>query len=200
MKRTPAVGEAAPWRGRPRSARTEQAIIEATLGLLSEVGYGGLSIEGVAARAGVAKTTIYRRWRTKAELAVAAAEELAQKVRVPDTGSTLEDLVLLLRDIIKVYRTTVAGRILPGLIAEWADNPELAAVFRRFFGSRREIMLQVLKSGVSQGELRPDLDPELTADLLYGPIYYRLLVSGAPLTAALANRIVDAVIRGKGVG
>lgn len=113
-------------RGRPRSAEAHRAILEATLDLLAEVGYGRLTIEGVAARAGVGKTTIYRRWPSKPALVVAVAERLAEKVRRPDTGSTRRDLVLLLRDIIDVFTTTMAGRIVPGMIAEMAERPDLA--------------------------------------------------------------------------
>ncbi len=181
----------------PRNARNHRSILDATMELLAEVGYGGLTMEGVAARAGVAKTTVYRWWPSKPALVVAAAEDLAAQVRNPDSGNLRDDLVTLLRDVIKVYTKTVAGRIAPGLLADMAEHPELADAIGRFWAGRREIMLGVLRRGFSRGELRSDIDLELAADLLYGPIYYRLLVTRAPLTVQFADQVVDAVLRGK---
>ena len=181
----------------PRNARNHRSILDATMELLAEVGYAGLTMEGVAARAGVAKTTVYRWWPSKPALVVAAAEDLAAKVRSPDSGNLGDDLVALLRDVIRVYTKTVAGRITPGLLADMAEHPELADAIGRFWAGRREIMLEVLRRGISRGELRPDIDLELAADLLYGPIYYRLLVTRAPLTIRFADQVVDAVLRGK---
>src|SRR6266540_1637796 len=128
---------------------------------------------------------------------VAAAEDLAAKVRSPDSGNLGDDLVALLRDVIRVYTKTVAGRITPGLLADMAEHPELADAIGGFWAGRRELMLEVLRRGISRGELRPDIDLELAADLLYGPIYYRLLVTRAPLTIRFADQVVDAVLRGK---
>ena len=183
--------------GRPRSAARAKAILEATLELLPDVGYGGLTMEGVAARAGVAKTTVYRRWPSKPALVVAAAEELVANVRRPDTGNVREDLIALLRDIITVYTETVAGRIVPGLLADMAENPDLAEAIGAFLGTRRKIMFEILQRGISRGELRPDIDLELAADMMYGPIYYRFLVRRAPLNPEFADQVVDAVLRGE---
>jgi AcrR family transcriptional regulator len=179
--------------GRPPSADAHRAIIDATLDLLAEERYGSLTMEGVAARAGVAKSTIYRRWPSKMALAVAAWEAVAAEVKVPDTGTIRGDLVRLLEDIIRVITRTVARRIIPGLVAEAEEDPELEEAFRAFWASRRAIMIRMLERGVSRGELPADTDFELTADLLYGPIYYRFLISGAPLPRTTAGRIVDAV-------
>jgi AcrR family transcriptional regulator len=182
--------------GRPRDARAHRAILEAVLSLLAEVGYAGLTIEGVAARAGVAKTTVYRWWPSKASLVLAAAEDVATKVRVPETGRVRDDVAALLRDVIKVYTKTVAGRVIPGLIADMAENPDLAEAIGGFWKTRRQIMFGILERGISRGELRPDIDLELTADLMYGPIYYRFLVSRAPLSARFAGEVVDAALLG----
>jgi AcrR family transcriptional regulator len=180
---------------RPRNARSHREILDAALSIFAEGGYSNLTIEGVAARAGVAKTTIYRWWPSKPALVVAVAEDLAETVRTPDTGELRGDLVALLRDVIKVYTTTVAGRLIPGLIADMAEHPDLAEAIGGFWVARREIMVDVLKRGISRGELPRDIDVELTADLLLGPIYYRFLVSRAPLRRGFADRIVDAVLR-----
>ena len=195
-----AEGGAPPRRqGRPRSPARAKAILEATLDLLTDVGYGGLTMEGVAARAGVAKTTVYRRWPSKPALVVAAAEELAANIRRPDTGTVREDLIALIRDIIIVFTETVAGRIVRGLLSDMAENPDLAEAIGEFLGTRRKIMFEILQRGISRGELRPDIDLELAADMMYGPIYYRFLVRRAPLNPEFADRVVDAVLRGKGL-
>jgi AcrR family transcriptional regulator len=155
-----------------------------------------MTIEGVAARSGVAKTTIYRWWGSKPALVVAAAEELAAGVHRPDTGRVSADLTAILRDVVRVYTKTVAGTLIPGLVADMAAYPELAEAISRFWTSRREIMLEALERGVSRGELRPDIDVKLTADLLYGPIYYRVLVSRIRLRPSFADGVVDVVLRG----
>ena len=193
----PGAGSPKRRQGRPRSAARAKAILEATLELLPEVGYGGLTMEGVATRAGVAKTTVYRRWPSKPALVVAAAEELASNVHRPDTGHVREDLIALLRDIITVYTETVAGRFVPGLLADMAEDSDLAEAIGAFLAARREIMFEVLRRGISRGELRPDIDLELAADMMYGPIYYRFLVRRAPLSPQFADQVVDAVLRGK---
>jgi len=153
-------------------------------------------VEGVAAKAGVGKATIYRRWPAKLALVLAAVGELAAHP-LPEltTGDTRDDLVTLLRHIIDALTTTIAGRILPGLIAEAVRSPELLEVLHDFWISRRGLMLQVLERGSAQGDLPKDIDHELIADLLYGPVHYRFLISAAPLDAALADQLVDAVLR-----
>lgn len=187
--------EAAKRPGRPRDGRADRAILDAVLDLLVEVGYGGLTIEGVAEKAGVAKTTVYRRWPSKASLVVALGQDVATKVRVPDTGTVRGDASALLRDVVKTYTKTVVGRVIPGLIADIAANPDLAEATRGYLGTRR-IMIEILQRGITREELRPDIDLELTADLMYGPLAYRFLISGAPLTARYADRVVDAALLG----
>jgi AcrR family transcriptional regulator len=182
--------------GRPRSPLAERAILDATLGLLASEGFGRMTLEGVAVKAGVGKATIYRRWPSKLALVLAAVGELATHP-LPEltTGSTRDDLITLLRHIIEALTDTIAGRILPGLVAEARRSPELLGVLHDFWLSRRALMLQVLKRGSAQGDLRKDIDHELTADLLYGPVHYRFLISAGPVEAGLADQLVDAVMQ-----
>ena len=182
--------------GRPRSPQAERAILDATLELLASEGFSRMAVEGVAAMAGVGKATIYRRWASKLDLVLAAVGELSVHP-LPEltTGSTREDLIALLRHIIEALTSTIAGRILPGLVAETARSPELLGVLHDFWISRRGLMLQVLRRGSAQGDLPDDIDHELIADLLYGPVHYRFLISDAPLGAELADQLVDAVMR-----
>jgi AcrR family transcriptional regulator len=151
-------------------------------------------MEGVAERAGVGKATVYRRWRSKVALVADAATEAVQEVGLPDTGSVRADVTELLRAVVRVLTGSLAGRVLPWLVAEQIEQPELREAMDRFWAARRSLMLTVLERGIARGELRRDLDPELTADLLYGPIHYRYLVSGAPLSADYPERLADLVL------
>ncbi|HEX2031089.1 MAG TPA: TetR/AcrR family transcriptional regulator [Actinomycetota bacterium] len=181
--------------GRPRSEAVDRAIVDATFELLAEKGYRGLSMEGVAARAGVGKATVYRRWPSKVALVLDAATASVASVRDPDTGSVREDVHRLLAAVVKVLTGSLAGRVLPWLVAERLEDPELREALRGFWAARRGLMFAVLERGIDRGELPPDLDREVVADLLYGPIHYRFLVSGGPLSREFLDRLVDQVMR-----
>src|SRR5207245_1910235 len=137
-----------------------RASVDATREILAEEGYAGLTIEGVAARAGVGKATVYRRWPGKVELVVdVISETAAEQVPIPDTGSTRGDLVVLVRTIIDVLTTTNAGAITAAMVAECSRNPELAHAFRTgFVAVRRAAVVDLIERGVARGDLRPDVD------------------------------------------
>lgn len=192
MDRSPARGRRP---GRPRSEAADRAILDATLELLAEKGYQGLSMEGVAARAGVGKATVYRRWPSKVPLVVDAAIASVESVRPPDTGRVREDIRRLLGAVVGVLTDSLAGRVLPWLVAERLEDPELHEALRAFWAARRSLMFSILERGVARGELTAELDREVVADLLYGPIHYRFLVSGDPLSGAFLDRLVEQVMR-----
>jgi AcrR family transcriptional regulator len=159
--------------GRPRSARADEAILTAVLELLA----GGttaeaLSIEAVAARAGVGKATIYRRWPNKDALLVDAVATL--KGPTPEIGgeSIREDLITLLRPVGQ-HNTTLAAEVLPCLTSEMHRSPQLRQAYRTVIEPRRERMREVLRRGIASGELRPDLDLEVTMAMLVGPLVAR---------------------------
>jgi AcrR family transcriptional regulator len=184
--------------GRPRSVRSERAILAATRELLSERGVRGLTIEGVAARAGVGKTTIYRRWRSKEELALALMLDTAEEfMPAPELGDTRAELVALVRATAEALSDALVARVLPGLVPELASNEQLARGFREhLIGTRRNEVRAVIARGVARGDLRPDADHGLAPELLVGPVYYRFLLSGDPLDEGFAERVVDAVLAG----
>jgi AcrR family transcriptional regulator len=184
--------------GRPRDARADRAILEATLELVAELGVHEFRTEDVAARAGVGKGAIYRRYRSKDELLTAAVAALVdEEIAVPDTGSTREDLLVLMREAVELYRGSLAGRLMPSLIGAMAQRPELARAVREgFLAGRRRALSEVLRRGVERGDLRPDIDVELALDLLGGPLFYRLLVTGGPLDEQLAEGVTDLILRG----
>jgi AcrR family transcriptional regulator len=184
--------------GRPRDARADRAILEATLELIAELGVHEFRTEDVAARAGVGKGAIYRRYRSKDELVTAAIAELvSEEIAVPDTGSTRADLTVLMREAVDLYRGALAGRLMPKLIGAIAQKPELARSIRDgFLAGRRAALGEVLRRGVERGDLRPDLDLELALDVLGGPLFYRLLVTGGPIDEQLAEGTADLIVRG----
>jgi AcrR family transcriptional regulator len=184
--------------GRPKDARADRAILETTLELIADRGAHAFRTEDVAARAGVGKGAIYRRYRSKEELVTAAVAALVrEEIAVPDTGSTRGDLLALMREAVELYRSSLPGRLMPKLIGAMADNPELARAVRDgFLAVRRSALSEVLWRGVERGDLPPDLDLELALDVLGGPLFYRLLVTGGPLDEQLAEGVADLILRG----
>jgi AcrR family transcriptional regulator len=182
--------------GRPRDARADTAILAAAGEVLAEQGLPGFTVDAVAARAGVAKATIYRRWPSRSELLLETAVMAAVEVPDPDTGSLREDLVTLLQGLAHKMRDTLAGQILPAVVAEAAVNPEMKDAFAVHVCDRRERVLRAIRRGMDRGELRDDVDPSFVADLLGGPIFMRVLMIDAPIDDALVETTVDAVLYG----
>jgi AcrR family transcriptional regulator len=166
-------------RGRPRSVEADQAILAATLKLVSEHGVAGLTIEGVAAEAGVGKTTVYRRWKTKTELIIAAVSQLAPPPGVfPDTGSFTSDLELFGQAQRARTEGTRLLNVAPRILAESADDPELHDGFvERVITPLRAVIRQIVERGQERGDLRTDIDTEALVDYLHALPIYRLLLS-----------------------
>jgi AcrR family transcriptional regulator len=184
--------------GRPREARVDRAIIGATLELIAERGVHEFRTEDVASRAGVGKGAIYRRYRSKEDLVTAAVAVLVdQEIVVPDTGSTRADLLRLMREAVELYRGSMPGRLMPNLVSAMAQRPELARAVRDgFLARRRAALADVIRRGIERGDLRPDLDLELALDVLGGPLFYRLLITGGPIDEALAENVAELILRG----
>ena len=183
---------------RRRSERSHRAILEATQALLVERGYPGASIEGIAARAGVGKQTIYRWWPSKAALVLEAYLAGEDAVAHPEAAaSTREDIRALLRWLVAVLAEPTGGAVVAGLVAELPHDRDLAQGFHRdVVPARREAMLAALERGRERGELRADADLELAVDELHGAVFYRLLLSGEPLDDAFVERLADQVLAG----
>ena len=166
--------------------------------MLAEAGYAGFRLEALAARAGVAKTTIYRRYRSRHDLALAVLVDMIRTVTaIPDLGDTRRELIQLIRGTLIVLGETLMGRVMQGLVTELASDPHLSRAFReQVILLRRGEVARVLERGVARGDLRPDPDVALVHELLFGPVYYRLLLSGEPLEPVFADRIVDALLPG----
>src|ERR687891_847538 len=179
--------------GRPRSERATAAILRAAGELLDSRGLDGLSVDAIAARAGVSKATIYRWWPNKAAIVMdAVLSATAPQIPFPDTGSVREDLRQQMRSVVRLFTKTATGRALVALIAQSQHDAATAtALHERFIAPRRTSAGDVLRRGIDRGELRPDLDVDTAIDTLYGALYYRLLVSGDPLTPRYVDRVID---------
>ncbi|MGO9760194.1 MAG: TetR/AcrR family transcriptional regulator [Solirubrobacteraceae bacterium] len=183
--------------GRPREARADRAILTAVLELMAERGVHALRMDDVARRAGVGKATIYRRHRSKDQLVTEAVGALVSAIEVPDSGSTREDLLALMGEAVALYRSSLAAGLMPSVVDEMSRNAEFAAVARdRFLTSRRAALRTVFDRAVRRGDLREDLDVELALDVLGGPLFYRLLITGGPIDERLAENVVELILRG----
>jgi len=184
----------------PRAERSKQAILDATRHLLAEDGdVGSLTVEAVAAQSGVAKTTIYRRWRDKWELALDAVmiDMLPGFAEPVDVGDTRKELVTFVDSARKNLSTLPYAPAMQGLASQIATDPELGRVYReQVVEPRREQLRPVIERGIARGDLRPDTDVRLVHEMMVGPIFYRLLFSGGPVDRKLSIRIADAILDG----
>jgi AcrR family transcriptional regulator len=173
-------------RGRPRSEEAEQAILAATIRIISAHGVAGTTIEGVAAEAGVGKTTIYRRWADKTDLIVAAVSVLAPDEAPLDTGSFAADMSALADMMRARLERLELFRIAPRVLAESMDDPELHSAFlEKVIGPLRGLLRTIIQRGIERGELRADLDVEALVDIFHAiPIYRVLLSRGDPKAIA----------------
>jgi AcrR family transcriptional regulator len=187
-----------PKGGRPRSARLHQAMLKAALDLVLEVGFRGVSIEGIAAKTGVGKTTLYRRWPNKAAVVMEAfIGLLGPASRVPEHESATESLRLQMQITGKAFRGRV-GALVRALLAEAQFDAQLAKAFHENWTlPRRKLVYKTLEKAVAQGEIRKDLDIEAAIDAFYGPIYYRLQMGPGPISEAYVDRIFHQAIEGQ---
>ena len=168
--------------GRPRSERAHRAILQAANDLLESEGFAALTVEAIAERAGVSKATIYRWWPNRAAVVMDGFLSIvSSEVPFPHTGHAREDIRIHMRRLAEAFSGKI-GRTVAALIAEGQSDPELAEALRsRWLSVRRKEAREILELGIERGELREDIDQEVAVDVLYGPIYYRMLVGHAPL-------------------
>ena len=196
---------AAARRGRPRDSGVDRRVLSAAWGLLHAGGYAALNVDDVAERAGVAKTTLYRRWPTKDHLAIAVGAQMLGEVPIPDSGDLRQDLTEFATALAEsLNRLRMAGHYgggkSPGLAAELvaaaARHPDIGEVVRAMYAERHALARARLERAVSSEGLRSDLDPGLLVEQLVGPIYYRILITGAPADRGYAGRLVEALLDG----
>jgi AcrR family transcriptional regulator len=175
-----------------------RAILAAAGDLLDEVGFAAMTIERIAERAGVGKPTIYRRWPDKASIAMdALLAEIDPAAPYPQTGSAQEDFRLHAAAVAEVFTRPRIRQMLTGVIVEAGGNPRLHAAFRDgYMEPRRAQGRARLQEGIERGELVADSNRDLVFDQIYGPIYFRLLVTGDPLDRGFTDAIVREAFRG----
>jgi len=185
-------------RGRPRSEKAHKAILAAAMELLLDNGLHAMSMGDVARCAGVSKATIYRWWPSKERLALdALATEWASTPPAGQrhTGSLRDDLLARFRPWLRQLNRKPFARVVAGLVAEAQTNPEFAELYRQHFVQpRRDATRELLVRARDRGEISANTNLEVTLDVLYGPIYHRLLHGHAPLTERFAEQVIDCVI------
>lgn len=179
-----------------RSARVRQAVLDATLEELADVGFDQLSIGAVATRAGVHESSIYRRWKTRERLIFdAMLEHSAENLPVPDTGSLRTDLIAFNRSLMKVVDSPL-GTVLGRAMAGTGDSPELAESRARFWQVRLDGAGAMLDRAVERGELKTTPDPWLVLEILTAPIHFRKLLTREPFAEDYPEQVVDLVLNG----
>ncbi|HWN26659.1 MAG TPA: TetR/AcrR family transcriptional regulator [Actinomycetospora sp.] len=182
--------------GARRSEEARRAILASALAITGELGYERASIEAIARRAGSGKQTIYRWWPTKAAVLQEAVEDAnGASTAFPDTGEVVGDLRSQMHGVVAFFVDPELGPVFRGLIAAAQSDPEVAdATLRSLFGPRRQVAIDRLVAEQQRGRLDPQADAELLVDLLYGPLYYRLLVTRGVLDDHYVDQLVSAVV------
>ena len=192
------TAEPAP-RGRPRSEKAHKAILGAAAELLLERGLAAVSMDAVAEQAGVSKATIYRWWPTKETLALDAlyTEWAAAAPDPRDTGSLRGDLLALLRPWARLVSSRPYARVIAGLITQAQTDPAFAAQYQeRIIQPRRDQAREIFRRAIKRGEIPADTKVEVALDLLYGPLYHRLLHGHAPLNDRFVREAIDMALNG----
>lgn len=177
-------------RGRPRSADADEAILAATLELAGEVGINGMSMDDLAERAGVSKTTIYRRWTSKEQLVLDALRSAMGPLDDVDTGSVFDDLRAYLIELGQRMWKGRVSDVLPHLIEVACHDEALQSRLDDYVQYRRAPMLEILGRGLDRGELPADTDVDVLADVLIGPFVYRRLLTHGPLDEDFVERLL----------
>ncbi len=185
--------------GRPRSSAADEAILEATVDVFAEVGLEALTMEGVAARAGVGKNTLYRRFSNKLDLVVGAVRRYTDVgAPPPDTGTTRGDVQALVDHLVAIVTETPMGRMLPILVVARTRVPELDIAYSEIVADKRARSAAVVRRGIERGDFRPDVDVDVVVDAFVSAVFYRFLVTHAPLDEAFRIAVVDTALRAFG--
>jgi AcrR family transcriptional regulator len=187
--------------GRPRSERARRAILQAANELLDGEGFAAVTVEAIAERAGVSKATVYRWWPNRAAVVMDGFLSIvSSEVPFPHTGHAREDIRIHMRRLAEAFSGKI-GSTVAALIAEGQSDPELAEALRsRWLSVRRAEAREILELGIERGQLREDLNAEVAVDVLYGPIYFRMLVGHAPLEGDFADALADHIFAGLAAG
>ncbi len=166
--------------GRPRSTQSDQAIVQAALELLGEVGFDRMSIDGIATRAGVGKTTIYRRYNSKEELVVDAIESLREEIVIPDTGNLWGDIDVLIRNAAQITLSSLGRQTVAMIISAASSNSQFAQIYwAKYLQPRRQAFAVVIERAKARNEIQTEVDPDLVFDIMSGIMLYALVFQPA---------------------
>ncbi len=180
----------------PRIERSRRVIADATMAEMAEVGYGSMTIEGVAKRAGVSKATIYRQWKNKLDLVAGALDLVKDGMQLDESAPPrvrLTELLTWLADYLGDDDNPTAA-CMPMLVSAAQYDLAVRAFLHRFSGERRQVLIDIIVDGQRRGDFAADLDPDLTAELLVGPLFYRRLMSGEVFPSDGVPALIDAVV------
>ncbi|MFM9607471.1 MULTISPECIES: TetR/AcrR family transcriptional regulator [Streptomyces] len=181
--------------GRKKDPQIDRAVLSATLALLEETGYAAITISQVAARVGVYRPAIYRRWPSKQHLVAEAVASALGQEPTPDTGDLRADLLTGVGTLGDAFTSTSLSRVLPALVADLAGHPELRREFLdSVFQPRRASTARRLRTAAERGDIRADFDMEFVLDALAAPLYYRALFGHGPVTPDVTGQSVDLVL------
>jgi AcrR family transcriptional regulator len=193
--RSSAQGGSSSKRPGGETARTRKAALDATLAELTASGYGGLSIDAVALRAGVHKTTLYRRWGSKQHLVVDAVRTFAaESVMAPDTGTVDEDLRLWARSILETITDTDSGAVVKVIVSGAMESVEVRDLLADFYATRLAAIVPVVDRAIQRGQLPDGTDAREVVRQVSAPLYYRLLLTTEPLTPEIADLAAEAAL------
>lgn len=182
-------------RGRPRDEQAKEAVERATREMMLDSGYSNLTIEGVAESAGVAKTTIYRWWPSKAALVLDAAAQALEIGIVPDTGNTREDLTIAVRQLVDTFSDPLAGSVILAVVAHLEADPWMAVTFRdRWVYPWRQSASEALQRAVDRGDLPSGSDLPLLLDVMVGAVFQRAVTVAEPNVEGLDSSLVDLIL------
>ena len=184
---------------RPLSSEARQTALDASVDLLAEAGIDGFSIDAVARRSGVAKTTLYRHWSSGSELLIHALDCKIERFPTPDTGSLAGDLLALYRTLFETANGEGHRQLFLDMLAAAARDPELAEVHRAMIHERKRPARQIVQQAVDRGEI-PAIDPALATALIEGPFMARAFLSADPMRESELPGIVPLIARGLGAG
>ena len=180
----------------PRIERSRRVIAEAAIAEMAEVGYGSMTIEGVAKRAGVSKATIYRQWKNKLDVVAGALDSLKTEVAIDESAPPRVRVAQLLTWLANFLgdESKPAAACMPMLVSAAQYDPAVREFHHRFTNERRQVLIDILIDGQARGDFAGDLDPDLTAELLVGPLFYRRLMSGGTFPVEDLPALIDAVL------
>jgi AcrR family transcriptional regulator len=176
----------------PRVARSRQAVLSAAAELLAELGFGRVTIEAVATRSGVARTTIYRHWPDLHHLLAEALESVMDPCLDSDTSTLRGDLTVVLTGLARTLTTSATAGVFTSMVDAAERDPDIAELQRSFAQERRKAARSAIERAIARGEIGSDVDVHVEASLIAGPLFYRRMVSREPLTEAFVQKIVDA--------